>query len=311
MIAGLTLKLPSFKKRPIEQMTLFLRVLALATLALLIGSYLGFFHGLGDSLAVIRFPLAAFGIFLWIAARRVKSAQALGTFSVLIFGLMIADRLRVTGPDGNYAIYQKNLWVNNQTLQDVASDIRAENVDFVTLQEVGRDNVKILEMLKDDYPFSHHCPVQGWSGIAVASKYPINTDESFCSDWRAFAAASIDTPDGPVWVVSLHLFWPYPRWQRQQLLRVLPKLNALDAPVVLGGDFNMQPGTRVEKAVSESIGAQALRPVFPTLFVRGRIPVSIDQIMAHCGTVDRRPKFGSDHHGLVARVGFSTDTCRE
>ncbi len=82
--------------------------------------------------------------------------------------------------------------------------------------------------------------------------------------------------------------------------------------MILGGDFNMQPGTRVERVVRDATRTTALRPAFTTYHIGpNRVPVSIDQVLARCGTVERRPKLGSDHHGLLAHVGFNEETCRE
>ncbi len=289
---------------------LFVVLLSIVVGLVLIGSFLGAWHPLGDSLAVIRIPVAVFGLVLFLRPKVWRKLLWVPCLSVFVLGLHALDRVADTGGPGPYTLYQKNMLFSNTQQIALAQNIKDSSADFVTLQEVVSDNQDILEILRAAYPFQHVCNLNGWSGIAVLSKHPIL--DARCSEWRAFAAALVNTPDGPVWVVGLHLFWPFPKWQSPQLDRVLPKLSALKGPVILGGDFNMQPGTRVERVVRNATRSTALRPVFTTLNVgRTGIPVSIDQILAPCGKVERRPKLGSDHHGLLGHVGFNEATCRE
>ena len=277
---------------------------------ILIGSFLGPWLAVGDSLAVIRIPVAAAGVLFWFAPRfGVRRMLWVPIMSTLLLGYHGYDRTKGTGPDGPLRLYQKNMWGGNKTPQAIAQDILDQNPDFVTLQEVSDGNMRALSRLRAQYPHQHICRIHAVASLVVLSKHPIVSGTGQCSDWRAFAAVQVNTPHGPVWVISLHLFWPYPLWQSRQLDRILPQLAALKGPKVLGGDFNMLPGTPVEWAVTRAMDATALRPAGPTLYVRGLVPVSIDQILAHCGTVDRRPKLGSDHHGLVAQIGFDDATC--
>ena len=281
---------------------------ACSVLLILLGGYLGALHPVGDSLAVIRIPVAFAGTLFLLICRRSNWFRVTAIFSALILALVFADRSRDTGPLGAITVYQKNLWFNNQNLKLIAEDIRAQSADIVMLQEVSTANRLLLDLLRPDYPYQHLCPIKGWSGVAVVSNLPAVDETKLCSDWRAFAAMQVRTEHGPVWAVSLHLFWPYPKMQSKQLGRILPKLTALKGPVILAGDLNMLPGTRVENQLETAIGSTALRPVYPTIIVRD-IPLSIDQVMAKCGLVERRPKLGSDHFGLVAKVGFDDATC--
>lgn len=290
-----------------------LRIVFVGLFSLLVGSYLGAFHPLGDSLAVIRIPVALATLLALLLWRRGWVFRLCGLFAICVLITIALDRWRTTGPDGPYTVYQKNLWFANQSLPALAKDIENQGTDIVFLQEVSGENLILLKLLEKQFSHQHFCPISNWSGVAVVSKFPIIAGSEQCSDWRAFAAAQVQTPDGPVWAVSLHLFWPYPRLQSRQLKRILPKIAALKGPVILVGDFNMLPGTRVERVISNATKSQALRPAFTTLHVSRhlRVPVSIDQILAPCGTVKRRPKLGSDHHGLVAHVGINPHICRE
>jgi len=276
----------------------------------LIGSFLGSWHPLGDSLAVIRIPVAVLGLPLLLRPKAWRKLLWVPCLSVFVLGVHALDRAADTGDTGPYKIYQKNILASNRQTATLAQDILESGADFVTLQEVSSIHKDLLSQLAATYPHQHVCAFSGWSGIAVLSRFPFTPNSQNCSKWRGFAAAQVVTLDGPVWVVGLHLFWPYPKEQAQQVDRIAPMLADLKGPIILGGDFNMQPGTRVQGVIKNATRTNALRPAFTTFHVgQPRVPVSIDQVLAQCGTVERRPKLGSDHHGLLARVGVTPAQC--
>ncbi|MEO0358376.1 MAG: endonuclease/exonuclease/phosphatase family protein, partial [Pseudomonadota bacterium] len=184
-------------------------------------------------------------------------------------------------------------------------DITSHDPDVIMLQEISRTNVGLLAVLRSAYPHQTYCPGNGRFGTAVLSKWP-TSGVQHCTDRTTITQLS--TPWGDVWTVSLHLYWPFPMGQSDQLRSIMPQLSALDGPVILAGDLNMLPTTRVDRVLAQSTQTRSLRPTPPTFFV-GPIPLSIDRIFAKCGKVRQAALAGSDHHGIVAHVGFNTVTC--
>ena len=62
---------------------------------------------------------------------------------------------------------------------------------------------------------------------------------------------------GEVQVVSLHLSWPWPFSLPQQLPGVREAMAALPGPVIVAGDFNMQPWGASVSAVGRAARGQA------------------------------------------------------
>ncbi len=116
----------------------------------------------------------------------------------------------------------------------------------------------------------------------------------------------VEGPQGRLWLVSIHLHWPWPYRQAAQLATLVPMIEGLDGPTVIAGDFNM---VRWSTALGALRTAGRVRNAGP---VRGTYPqfgpllvLPIDHVLAPGGgTVALRPLLGSDHLGLVAEVGL-------
>ncbi|MEO0371132.1 MAG: endonuclease/exonuclease/phosphatase family protein, partial [Pseudomonadota bacterium] len=195
----------------------------------------------------------------------------------------------------------------NSDLEGLAEDIVASNADFVTLQELSQDNGPLLLNLKETYPYQLICrskKVRG--GTAVLSRVkPL--ENGVCTRDYASARLTVDLGErvGPIHVTSVHLSWPYPREQPRQLRDLLRDLEALDYPVIIGGDFNMVPWSHALSSVAQASGTRRLGPAQAT-FQLGFVPLSIDHVFApYRGLVQTRPRLGSDHLGLRAVVNMA------
>lgn len=274
--------------------------LALACLAAVTFAHLGALHPAGDTVATVAPVLALFGL-----AAAAMLWGRLGQGLACVFALWLAWQgwalLAPTGPAGGFAVYQKNLWYRNAQLNALAADIMASEADVVTLQEVSDRNASLLDRLARTYPHRHLCDNSRWSDIVILSRHPFVAGTARCSRTRALALVRVQAPQGPVWVASLHLSWPYPYDQAERLRQIEPLLASMQGPAVVGGDLNMFPATRVSRQVARLTGTRELRPLRPTLWLRG-LPMLIDHVYARGGTVERRPLLGSDHFGLLGRV---------
>lgn len=282
--------------------------LTLAALA----TWAGPLHPAGDALAVVRVPLlvlAALAVIWtrWPAWLRWPLAGA----CILALAQIVAMKLTSPAP-GDVSVYQKNLWYLNQQADELSADILAQAPDVVTLQEVSPHNRHMLDILRPDYPHQYLCTTQGWS-IAVLSRHPMATDSGICSIGRGLAAVQVSLPQGPVWVLSVHLRWPWPHSQRQQAIWLEEAVDALEGPVVMSGDFNMMPwGSDVRRLV-RATGVRRAGPMVPTFWLRPlgwlpAIPLPLDQVYATGGgQVSVRPLLGSDHAGVLARVHLDAD----
>jgi endonuclease/exonuclease/phosphatase (EEP) superfamily protein YafD len=201
-----------------------------------------------------------------------------------------------------YTLYQKNMAFGNEAERDLAGDILARRPDAVTLQEVNGDNDMLLHMLAADYPSQHLCTFKGIGGVAVAARWPLVPGTATCIRPLGATAIRVEMPQGPVWVVSIHLETrDKPRHARQaaQLAQVLGDMTG---PMILGGDFNNLPLSGPVRGLAEGAGVARIGRAIGTFRVAGGLGVPIDFVFARGGRgeVARLPLIGSDHYGVWA-----------
>jgi endonuclease/exonuclease/phosphatase family metal-dependent hydrolase len=113
---------------------------------------------------------------------------------------------------------------------------------------------------------------------------------------RVAVAAVLETPSGPLTVVTTHLSF-VPGWNRRQLRRVVRDVAGLPGPLVITGDLNLGP-----RPAARITGLRPLAsvPTFPT----DRPRRQIDHLLAGDGLRDTGPGKAvqlplSDHRALV------------
>ncbi len=284
-----------------------------ASLLLTLASFGGELHGLGDSLAVFRHwwaVLVSLSSLLLLRGR--LRLAGLGLLAGFLAGAPVLAGWfgggGASGGEERYAFYQKNLLYNGTDRRGIIADIRATAPDFVSMQEISDANLEIYEALAEAYPTRLICSSRGAGRLAILSRYPLSgEDPARCLKPGGVAAVRVATPDGPVWALALHLKWPFPRAQAEQVATMLPALRDLDAPVVLGGDFNMVPWSATMRRIEAATGSRRAGALFFT-FRHPRFPLwlPIDHLLVPGGRgrLEIRPFLGSDHRGLLLRFGL-------
>lgn len=290
------------------------QIVVAGALVLLAAGYGGALHPAGDSLAVFAGLFAVAGLMAIPFAGLSRAASVLACLAMVVAAVpRIADRVAPasaaapeTGPF--LTLYQKNLHHPRRDRAPLIADIRAEKADIVTLQEVTRVNLPVLDALLHDYPTQVACPFESYGAIAVLSRWPAVPGSETCLPYRGLAAVRLDTPAGQVWAAAVHLHWPWPFQQAGDVAGLLPDLAALGEPLVIGGDFNMVMHSALLRRVMAATGTERARPVRPTFNLPLiRLGIAIDHVLVPRGAsadVKRRPKFSSDHRGLVARIAM-------
>jgi len=267
-------------------------------------SFLGAVHPVGDSLAVGRMPFAVLFALCVIWTRWPIGVRLPLVFAAM-FPLAQVVTLKLVDPaPGSFAVYQKNIWVNNLATEGLAADILTRAPDVVTLQEVSDGNVKLLDLLAEAYPYQVTCGRLDNYRVAVLSRHAPIGEQPGCLKDRGIAVMRVDGPDGPVWVVSVHLVWPWPDRQLLQTEELADYLAPLEGPIVLAGDFNMTPWGQSVRRLARSVGGQRAGPLRPSYWLaRARVPLPIDHVFAPGGgDAELLPRLGSDHLGVFAWV---------
>jgi len=289
--------------------TRFHRLCVYGLLGLLLLSLTGRFLAIGDSFAVFRPHMLIALVFLLVIPSTLRWRWTGSFLALLILALHLRLGFSVFSEiNPNYSVYQKNLSFRIQDVGPIADDIRGfENLDFVTLQEITDSKRGLMAELKPEFPNQHICPFTAIGGTAVLSRSPIIKGSRKCFDGGGMTVVQVDKGHGPIWVVSTHLNWPFPYSQKEQLDRLLPQLSKLEGPVIIGGDFNMVPWSYSVRSIQETTRTRRLRGTLTTFHIAhiGLLGMPIDHVLGpkYCiGETRRRPKLGSDHHGVFAHI---------
>lgn len=273
-------------------------VILIPALTALVLGYLGALHPALDSLAIGRVGAGLVVI--------VMAPLALGWRGVIGAALVAGSLVPLIpwdrGEAGPITVYSKNLYFRNTQTAPIVADILEVAPDVVVLQEVATRQMGVLADLGAHYPHQFYCRTARWNGIAVLSRFEILEGSANCSPARAFARVQLDGPQGRFWVVGVHLEWPWPKQQALMVDISLPQITGLAGDVIVAGDFNTVPWSAVARRIGEVTGTRPLSPRLTTFWL-GWVPLPLDQVWATCGgRVERRGRFSSDHHGVVARV---------
>lgn len=272
--------------------------------ALLLGSFAGALHPLGDALAVFRTPMAVVGL-AWLGLGWAWGLASPLWLLPVLASLLPAALAYLPGeatPPAGITIYQKNMSFRMADTNALEADIRAVAPDVLTLQEVTPANARMLARLADILPHSHICNFEAVGAVALASRWPMRPGQNRCA--YGLAMMQVESPSGPLWLASMHLHWPYPYRQSAQHAQLLPELAALDGPVILGGDFNMVRESAVMRRTIHATGSHPGGRPRASFTLEGLLPIGIDHILIPAGQhgqSDLRPLLGSDHRGLVLR----------
>lgn len=287
-------------------MTVSIKLLwAMSLMALLLGLG-GALHPIGDSFAVLRPQVL--GIFAGLSGAlwglRAKVWAGLGAVTLAFLAPTMVIGFWQTEEPGPLTLYQKNLLMTNPVLAEVEADIRAMAPDIVTLQEVSSVNRSLMAALEDVLPQQQYCPYGKNGGMGVATHFR-TIAPGFCA--LGMAALQVEGPEGPLWIVSVHLAWPWPFRQAWHLKKILPQIEGLEGPMIVAGDFNMVRWSDALQRVRTAGRVQAAGRIlgsFPVL--PGIYALPIDQVMSPGGgQTELRPLLGSDHLGIFARLNLS------
>jgi endonuclease/exonuclease/phosphatase (EEP) superfamily protein YafD len=297
----------------------------------LIGGHLNSFHPAFDSFSHFRLHLAAAGTAIAILlamSRNPLAAAALGVISLLSFTLTVWPSLAnkpahaEAAPAPTYRLVQANLRFDNRTPEAFLRYIAAEKPDVITLQEVSDNWLPKLAAVYATWPHQKVCAgTNRVGGVAILSRRPFfENGVPLCSNSGALAVGTVDFNGTPVTVASLHLKWPWPHGQAQQLAAMavdFAKIKTTGHPVLIGGDMNAAPWSAAVGSISSQTGTRIVLQVRGT-WLLPRLPASwtrfvglpIDNILASdriiVNRLDAGPAFGSDHVPFSVEFSIST-----
>jgi endonuclease/exonuclease/phosphatase (EEP) superfamily protein YafD len=268
---------------------IFLLLAILSATALLLG-YFGSVHASLDSFAHFRLHLAALTVlaglllmlvrrkaigFLFVLAALIPLGVHIEYFSGRSPGELVglvremlpedvagkSDRLASdadTAP--RYRLLHANLRFDNREPKEFLRLVGETTPDVMTLNEVSEIWLPIVETLKASYPNQLVCiTTNKIGGVAILSKRPFAGDAiNGCTDRGVLALQQVDFGGRIVTVGSVHLLWPWPHGQSQQITGMRERMRLAGEsgrPLVFAGDLNAAPWSHTAKRIASFLNA--------------------------------------------------------
>lgn len=217
-----------------------------------------------------------------------------------------------------YKLLQLNLRYDNRNPADVIRLIARETPDVITLQEVSDSWRPKLKAIEARYPYNLYCPsTKLIGGIAILSRRPFALGtKPQCVGNSLVGLARIDFGGRSALIAALHLGWPWPYEQAENVAEMRPYFERLQEPMIVAGDFNATPWSQTLKNITETSKTRSVEGVRPSWFVSGTLAhaaqwvgLPLDHILISerisAIRVETLEPVGSDHLPLLLRFSIS------
>lgn len=194
--------------------------------------------------------------------------------------------------------------------------IREQNPDVLIAQELTPYADKELAEIDTEFPYRYELPADGAYGIGIWSRFPFEDVKPFALARLPAIQARVRSPQGIFTLLGVHLSAPTsPRRAESrnvELRELAARINAIDGPALVAGDFNTTPYSPYFADFLSAAGlvdarrGRTLSVSWPTSLSLAGIPidhVAVDDgfaILSH----RRLPDFGSDHYGIVVDLAL-------
>jgi endonuclease/exonuclease/phosphatase (EEP) superfamily protein YafD len=291
-----------------------------------------------EQFAVHLVSLAAIGMCLALVLRRwIHMAILAALASTLAWPVLAAHRPAAEIAEGpRLKVVSANLWFAAPTHQPTIEFLMASDADIVGLIEVSASWQQILAPLFAKYPHRVDCFVTvPECETILLSKLPIMAPraERVLGGAPVVVGGEVDWNGKRVEVLATHLAWPFTpdygqHWrvnpgaapvldgrlpasrQASQAENLARLLNTLSPDLVVMGDFNGAPWSRLQSAFSDATGlenAAGWELSWPTM-LPWPLRLPIDHVLSRGHLVvtafSAGPELDSDHFPVIAEIGW-------
>lgn len=238
----------------------------------------------------------------------------LGILSVFVLNsflppILTDDEGALADREGLVVAHFNVLMVNKDYGSTIAQALNS-NADLISFQEVDeRWTDSLQDALRCTYPYVHVEAQANFHGIAVFSKKPFQSVNTFYSYGDPSIEGSVLHDGQEVHFIAVHARSPIPHFnyvkRDKQLLDVEQRMNNLKGPKLLIGDLNAVPWDeqvvklRLDTGLMD--GRTSVASTFPSYIGAAGIP--IDHILhSHefrCVGFQTIAGMGSDHMGIL------------
>jgi endonuclease/exonuclease/phosphatase (EEP) superfamily protein YafD len=200
-----------------------------------------------------------------------------------------------------------NTYKNNDDYDAIAAEVLRLDGDVVTLVETRPAKIaELKKRLAARYPHWAGCDDTLWCNLVIASKHPITAQEAR-GQWEGppYAAATLGGEFAGLHVLAVHTIrFPHSRAQFRQYRELVLLLERFPGDVVMAGDFNATPFSRLLGLIETGAGLSLLTdmPTWPTHMHMPQL--AIDHVFASknfrvVGNQQIGNAAGSDHYPII------------
>jgi endonuclease/exonuclease/phosphatase (EEP) superfamily protein YafD len=205
-----------------------------------------------------------------------------------------------------------NTYKNNADTPAIAAEILRLDGDLVSLVEITSAKFKAIQpLLQTKYPYFYDCDAGRACDNAIVSKQPLSNPEGK-TIWEGPDFARVEVGDAATGFVfySLHMSrFPHSRYQLHQAKVLVGLLEKETRPIIIAGDFNTTPFSRISKLLQEGANLSRVTelPTWPTHL--GLPQLSIDHIFLSkefrtLAVEQIGNAAGSDHYPIVQELAY-------
>jgi len=282
----------------------------------LTGHVIGF--GLAAALGLVlkRFALTAMGagVALTLAFHTWLGLQP-ARFPAPQLAAVNASTATKEGQD--ITIMSLNTWDARDNVDQLIAYFSTAPADVVVLSEVGPPKRRLVQALRDVYPYQKECTDDWGCSIALLSRVPF--DQGGTVRWSRQSPAFVWARfPGSLTVVGTHIARPSrtPFLHAREADAVAQLVRRIDGSVVLVGDLNTSPWSYSFRSLKAQTGLTTARPLTPSwpAWPVNLPQVALDHILVSqdLAFVESKtgPAVGSDHLPVFARLKRQPTTVR-
>ncbi|MDQ7249203.1 endonuclease/exonuclease/phosphatase family protein [Dongia sedimenti] len=281
----------------------------------------------------LRLPIAAAALIIAVTSLVLRRGRLVvaASFAIALCGVPVVASIQgqppVAAETPTLKVVTFNIWTRNRQFDRILAYLREEQPDIVFLEELKEKHKQVFASLSDLYPTQVTCHESTTNcETMLLSRFPARRQHAGRIDGAlpSTALAELDVDGRTLTAIAVHVVWPFPfrgqDAQRQQVLHLAQSLQAVEGPLLIGGDFNGGAWVRNQRDLRELTGLSGepgFHPTWPALPIHGieapqwlRLP--IDHLFSRGGPViiaaELGPELGSDHLPLMARVAWPPAT---
>ena len=252
----------------------------------------------------------------WLPAAALLVIAALNAWPVLPYVPHLAPAVAAPPAAARLKVLAVNVSFRQFSARRFREIVAEAAPDVLLVVEFTPHAEEVLAEFDKVFPQQLKAPAEGPYGIALWSRFPLQSAYTFPLGPVQGVEARVQTPAGVFTLLGAHLVSPtLPRRaeQRNEGLQMLAERRAaISGPVIVAGDFNVTPYSPyysdwlATPRLTDSRYGRTLSASWPAILPILGIPIDHVAVSNEFAILShqRLPAFGSDHWGIMAELAL-------